>query len=571
MNLKKFLAQQLAKQISELSEDQIFALLEEPKSSALGDYAFPCFSLAKVFKKGPNQIALDLKNSLKFGTEIQKIEAVNAYLNFFLNPVFVSEKTISEVLKQKTKYGSSLVGKNKKVMVEYSSPNTNKPLHVGHLRNDSIGMCLSNILEFSGHQVIRAILVNDRGVHICKSMLAYQKFGDNQTPENQKIKGDHFVGNFYVLFNQKLTEFPELEQEAQAMLVQWEKQDKRTIQLWKKMNAWVIQGFVETYKKFGSSFDEWFYESKFYDKAQPIIDQGIKQGVFFKSENGSLMADLKSTGLPNKTVLRADGTSIYLTNDLPLTVHKFEKFKLAQAFWVVASEQDLYFQQLFKIFELLGYSWSKNCKHLSYGMVLLPEGKMKSREGNVIDADDLMQDISALAYEEILKRNPSLSKKEIERRSQTIALAAIKYTMLKIELVKDFVFDLKQSVSFEGDSGPYLQYSYARAKSILRKASNVSFKSMDFSLLNSTQEYLLVKKLAAFPLLVEQLAETKAIHLLTHYLQELCLLFNSYYHEIPVLTAAEKVKQARLALVESFSVVLKNGLYLLNIETLDEM
>lgn len=575
---KKKIASALAQELSFLSKEEIEGMLEVPPKPELGDIAFPCFSLAKHLKKNPAQIAEELKEKIegKIVTqklpELQEIETINGYLNFFINSNLFAKEMIANILKEKEKYGFNNIGKKQKVMIEYSAPNTNKPLHIGHLRNGAIGMCLSNMLAFSGYDIIRANVVNDRGIHICQSMLAYKKLGENKTPESEKLKGDKFVGQYYVLFHQKAKEDPSLEERVKEMLLQWEKEDKEIRALWKKMNAWVLQGFKETYKNFGSEFDEWFFESKFYDKAKPLIDVGLTKGIFGKDAEGRIMALLEKYGLPNKTVMRADGTSIYLTNDLALTKHKFEKFKLNKSIWVVASEQNLYFQQLFKILELLGFGWAKDCEHLSYGLVFLPEGKMKSREGKVIDADDLLAETIALAKQEILKREQKISEKELEKRAHAVAVAAITFAMLSADYKRDFTFVAEKSVSFEGNSGPYLQYSYARAKSILRAAEEkVNIAKADFSLLATDNEKQLFKLLSEFSEIILHSTEKRELHAFCQYLLGLSNTFNSFYHESPVLKADEKIRHSRLLLVMAFSQVLKNGLMLLNITPLEKM
>ncbi len=561
------IAKAVAKHVPNTKPKDLEAILERPPDSNMGDVSLPCFTLSRVLKKKPAEIAGELAGKVS-PAGFSKVQSAGPYLNFFYNSGEISKKVLTAVLKEKEKYGQNKSGKSKKIMVEYSSPNTNKPLHLGHLRNDSIGMCISNILEKTGNKVLRANLVNDRGIHISKTMLAYQKWGKKKTPASVGKKPDHFVGNLYVMYNKKLASNPGLEDEARELLRNWEAGDKKTIALWKKMNSWVINGFKETYKKFGSEFDEFLFESDFYDKAKPIIQKGLKKKIFFTSDDGAVMAELEKHGMPNKTVLRADGTSIYLTNDLALTKHKFFKFKIDNAVWVVASEQNLYFKQLFKILELLGFSWAKKCRHLSYGMVFLPEGKMKSREGTVVDADDLIAEVEKIAFKEVKKRHEKLSQKELQKRAETIALGAIKFFLLKTDAVKDIVFNPKESVSFEGETGPYLQYSYARAKSIMRKGKK---SKPDYSLLKEDKEKEIVSLIARFPSVVSNVAESGSPHHLSQYLLELASQFNSFYQAVPVLDAEKGVMCARLALVEAFSITMKSGLGLLGINTLEEM
>ncbi|MCD6478501.1 MAG: arginine--tRNA ligase [Candidatus Diapherotrites archaeon] len=566
VDLKKMLAQSLAEQLN-LGAALIERLIEVPPSKDLGDYALPCFALARKFKKKPNELASELSEKLSLPEGFSKMQAAGAYLNFFIDTVFLAKEVLSEIMEKKERYGASEIGKGKRVMVEYSQPNTNKPLHIGHLRNDSIGMSISNLFEFCGYDVIRANLMNDRGIHICKAMLAYKLFGNNETPQSSGMKGDALVGKYYVLFHQKAKEMPELNEKARELLRKWEAKDKETIALWKKLRDWVIEGFEQTYKRFGSRFDVVFFESDFYYKVKPIIEEGLAKGVFYKDEKGAIVAKLAP--LPDKVVLREDGTSIYISNDLVLTKYKIEHYKLDLNIFVVASEQELYFKQLFKIFELLGYKWHTCNEHLSYGLVLLPEGKLKSREGKVIDADELIANITELARREILKRAKP-NREELEKRALAIALAAIKFAMLKVDPKKNILFEPEKSISFEGSTGPYIQYSYARAKSILRKAGKRA-KGIDYSLLSSEHEKAIIMKLYEFPNTVLQALNERKPNLICNYLIELCELFNSFYHKLPVLNSEPALREARLALVEATSTVIANGLRLLNIPMLEEM
>lgn len=572
MDFKKTAVDVILRQLKEsFSRQEISAALEIPPLSDFGDYAFPCFIAAKKLKKSPQELAKQLaKTNLPEG--IEKIEAKGPYVNFYLDSTAVAKETISAILKNPDSFGRLSHNSGKKAMVEYSQPNPNKPLHLGHLRNDSIGMAFSKLLEATGFEVIKANLISDRGIHICQAMIAYMKFGQGKTPKSEKIKGDRFVGDYYVLFHKNAKENPEFEKEAQEMLRKWEAGDKEIRALWKKMRDWALEGFKETYEKIGSKFDVFFYESDFYHKAQPIFERGLKAGVFFKDKDGALVAKLKPHGLPDKIVLRGDGTSIYITNDLVLTEHKFEQFELDKSFWVVASEQDLYFKQLFKIFELLGHKFSEKCEHLSYGLVNLPEGKMKSREGKVIDADDLLQEIEDLAKIEIEERYSDLTQKEKTERAKAISLAAIKFFMLKADAKKDFVFDAKKSISFEGDSGPYALYTFARAKSIIRKANEIpNLARTDFSLLSSAHEKVLAKLLRRFPGIIADCEKHRSLHILCQYLLDVCGEFNSFYHESPVIEADNELKSSRLALVSATAELLKQGLSILNIEAIERM
>jgi arginyl-tRNA synthetase len=555
-----------------MKKAEIAALLETPPSPKMGDYAFPCFRLAADFKKSPTAVAVELAEKIFLPDGIAGMNPEGPYLNFFAAKDLIAQDTIGRILEEGDSYGQSKTGKGQKVLVEYSAPNSNKPLHLGHLRNSSIGMAIFGILGASGFKVTRANLVNDRGIHICKSMLTYMLFGNNDTPEKAKEKPDHFVGKYYLMYNRMVKEQPELEKKAYALLGQWEKGNGEAIDLWKKMTAWAVKGFKETYKEFGSVFEQWFFESQFYDKAKPILALGEKKGLFVKNEEGTLVAKLEAEGLPDKAVLRADGTSIYITNDLALTKHKFEKFKLDRCFWVVGNEQDLFFRQLFKIFELLGFEWAKKCMHLSHGMVNLPSGKLKSREGIVVDADEIIAEMEGLAAEEIKKRSPKMAPKEIAARGRAIGLAAIKFHMLRVAIQKDILFNPKESISFEGETGPYVQYAHARAKSILEKAGKTKGQKVGFERLIGPEEQKLLKLLASYPEAVKKSLEQLSPHVICQFLIETAEDFNTFYHKHKVLQAGtEEIKNERIALVKATAQVLKNGLKLLDIEPIEKM
>ncbi|MEK6941863.1 MAG: arginine--tRNA ligase [archaeon] len=550
-------------------EKTIFGMLESPPAKELGDAAFPAFKLAPLLKKAPKDIAQEIVEKLKLPKEISEAKAIGPYVNFFFSKEALAKDILADILSQKESFGKNKYFGGKKIVVEYSQPNTNKPLHIGHLRNNALAMSAGMLLEKSGAKVKRVDLFNDRGIHICQSMLAYQKWGNNGSPEKEKMKSDHFVGKFYVLYHQKEKELPELKTELQEMLQKWEKGDKKVLVLWKKMNKWAEDGFKKTYKDFGSRFDKRYKESAIYKKAKPIIEQGLKKGIFFCDEKGAVLCDLEKFGLGKKTILREDGTSIYITQDLALAKLKFEDFKFDRSVYVVASEQRTYFLQLFKILELLGFGFADKLFHLSYGLVNLPEGKLKSREGKIVDADGLIFDLTELSRKEILSRYMGLSKKEVEKRAAAIALGAIKFYMLKTDPVKDVLFDPAKAISFDGDSGPYVMYSYARAKSILRKEA--APKKFDAALLAAESEKGILSLLNNFETVVMQSAKGFAPSKLCNYLLELSSAFNTFYHKEPVLTAEKNVKGARLALVKAVSVVLASGLKLLNITPLEEM
>lgn len=562
--IAKLIVKALKERGIDFPEKGIEEKIEIPPTPNLGDYAFPCFFLAATSRENPVKIANDLKNRIEGKTkEFEKIEVKGAYLNFFLDKRSFAEKTVKEILKKKENYGK-IKEEKKTIMVEFVSPNTNKPLHLGHLRNMSLGESITRIYQFNGNKVIKSSINNDRGIHISKSMLAYMKWGKNQTPEKAKKKSDHLVGDYYVLYSKKEKENPDLENEARELLKKWENGDEKTIALWKKMNKWALDGFRQTYKTFGTKIDKDYYESKIYKYGKEIVEYGLKKGIF-KKRDGAVMIDLDYEGLGEKVVLRADGTSLYITQDLYLAKKKFDDYKLDESVYVTANEQDYQFKALFKILEKLNYLFAHKLKHVSYGLVNLPEGRMKSREGTVIDADDLIKQIQELAKENIEEKE-KLSKKEINKRSLQISLAAIKYFLLKVDKSKNMVFNPKESIGLEGDTGPYLLYSYARASSILRKAK----KKSNFKIKELTEkERELVNKLSQFPEIVLNAYRNLNPSLIANYSYELAQKFNEFYHSCKVI--GDKNENFRLNLVESFKYVLKNSLNLLGIETVEKM
>jgi len=561
----KILKKALKEKKIKINNQEIENFIEIPPSPEMGDYAFPCFFLADRLKQEPHEIALEIRE--KIGNprmDFEDIQVSGPYVNFFLNRKNLARKVVWRVLNKKENFGKSKIGKGKRIMVEFPSPNTNKPLHVGHLRNMAIGESISRILEFMGAKVIRANLNNDRGVHICKSMLAYKKWGKDMLPEDKKLKSDHFVGDFYVLFNKKLKKKKQLAKEVQEMLKKWEEGDQETLILWKLMNVWALRGFEETYKTFGIKHDVTFFESNIYEKGKKIIAEGIKKGLFEQSKKGEVKINLKKEGLGEKILLRSDKTSLYIVQDLALAKINFNKYKLTDYYYIVGSEQDYHFKTLFSVLDKLGFN-TEGLRHLSYGMVNLPKGKMKSREGIIIDADNLISKLRTMAKKELRKRQ-KISKDELEERSLSIALASIKYFLLKIDMKKNMLFNPKESISFEGDTGPYILYSYARASSILKKTKNKNkFKIFDLE----NKEVELVKKLLQFQEIVLNSYKSLNPSIIANYTYQLAKIFNEFYHTCPVIDS--KQEEFRLALVESFRQVLRSSLKLLGIKTLEEM
>ena len=548
-------------------EDKIKSSIEVPKDYSKGDFAFPCFVLASTMKMPPHEIAIQIREAIgNPPLDFESIETEGAYINFFSNRKILALRIISKIKRLGSNFGKSDFGKKEKVMVEFPSPNTNKPLHLGHLRNMSIGESISRISEFNGEKIIRTNLNNDRGIHICKSMLAYKKWGKGKKP-SKKIKSDHLVGDFYVKYSKKEKADPKIEKEAHDMLGKWESGDKETILLWKKMNKWALDGFKETYKNFGIKHDKEYFESNIYTKGREIILKGVEKGIFEKIEDGSVKLDLKKEGLGEKYLLRADGTSLYITQDIYLAYLKQKEFHLTKSYYVVGNEQNYHFDVLFNVLKKLEITLN-GLKHVSYGMVNLPEGKMKSREGTVVDADDLLQKMKKLAEKEIIKRG-KISKKELEKRSHLISLAAIKYFLLKVDSKKDMLFNPKESISFDGNTGPYLLYSYARANSIIRKSKMKKIPNFKVPKELNQKEIDLVLKMNEFEKACFESYKQLNPSIIANYSYELAKIFNEFYHALPVLDSKEK--DFRINLVNAFKETLKNSLNLLGIEVLEVM
>tara|TARA_Y100000310_G_scaffold342433_1_gene445677 strand:- start:420 stop:2120 length:1701 start_codon:yes stop_codon:yes gene_type:complete len=544
--------------------------LEIPSNSELGDYAFPCFVLSKQMKKNPVDIAKELVGKISTNDIIKEVKSVGPYLNFFVNRSGQSQDLLKNILKKGDDFGKQKFT-GKKILVEFPGPNTNKPLHLGHVRNIVLGTTLSKILEMNGHKAVHVNVNNDRGIAICKSMLAYQKWGKNDTPEKSKMKSDFFVGKYYVMFAQKVKEHPELDEEAQEMVRKWEAGDKEILALWEKMNKWAFDGFKETYKKFEIKPEKEYYESETYKNGKDIILQGKKDGLFEEGEEGEIFVDLTNRGYDKKVLLRADGTTVYITQDIYLAKVRYEDFKFDKSVYVVATEQNYHFKVLFEVLKLLGYPFADKLHHFSYGMVNLTTGKMKSREGTVVDADNLIEDMTGLAKKSTKEKHKELSDKEIEKRANEIAMAAIRFYLLKHDPVKDMLFDPEKSISFEGETGPYLQYTYARINSIIAKYKGDVGDKVDSTLLVEKEELELVKMLANFEEIVKNVGENYKIHSLTRYLLDLAQAFNNFYHNYPVLKAEEELMKSRILLISCVKQVIKNGLSMLGIKVLERM
>ena len=550
-----------------------------------GDFTIVTFPLVKILKKNPDLIAVGLGDVLSTQSNfVESYNVVKGFLNlkiknsFFLNN-FNSVKDNFDKVPEK----------NETVMVEYSSPNTNKPLHLGHIRNNLLGFSVAQILKQDGYNVIKTQIINDRGIHICKSMLAWEKFGNGETPKSSNTKGDKFVGNYYVEFDKnyksqiadliangqtedEAKKNAALIQEAQQMLLNWEKGDEKVRNLWNEMNSWVYEGFGETYKRLGVDFDQVQYESNTYILGKDLIQEGLIKGILFRKDDGSVWCDLTDEGLDQKLLLRSDGTSVYMTQDLGTAVQRFKDNDIQKLIYTVGNEQDYHFDVLFKILKKLGYNWAENLYHLSYGMVELPEGKMKSREGTVVDADDLMQEMYETAKEKAqeLGKLENLSDSEKEKSYETVGLGALKYFMLKVDPKKKMLFNPKESIDFNGNTGPFIQYTYARIQSLLSKAEYKEQTVSEYAMNDSEKE--LVMNLSNFKEVVSKAAETLSPALVANYVYDLVKSYNSFYQNNPILNQDnENTKQFRLELSSLTGKTIKKGLSLLGIETVDRM
>jgi arginyl-tRNA synthetase len=559
--------------------------LQETRKEFAGQITVVTFPIIRFSKKSPEvtgeELGVYLQNAIP---EVAAFNVIKGFLN-----LSISDSYWINSLEQASKYQASSNGK--KVMVEYSSPNTNKPLHLGHVRNNLLGYSVAEILAASGYEVIKANLVNDRGIHICKSMLAWQKFGHGETPESSGLKGDHLVGKYYVLFDkaykaeqealiaQGKTEEEAKKQaplilEAQAMLQAWEAGDEAVLSLWKTMNTWVYAGFEQTYTTLGVDFKKYYYESNTYLLGKDCIEEGLKKGVFFKKDDGSVWIDLTADGLDEKLVLRADGTSVYITQDLGTAQLKYDDFGMDESIYVVGNEQDYHFKVLFLILEKLGKTWAKGLYHLSYGMVDLPSGKMKSREGTVVDADDLLAEMVATAKQrtEELGKVEGFTEDEKANLYRMIGLGALKYFLLKVEPKKRLLFDPNESIDFQGNTGPFIQYTHARIQSVLNKANyGVAAKTNYSGTLTSSERDVLVC-LSQYPALLQAAATEYSPALVANYTYELAKLYNKFYHEEIILKLEdEELKAFRLALSAATAKTIKMAMHLLGIQVPDRM
>ncbi|MDR2393714.1 MAG: arginine--tRNA ligase [Treponema sp.] len=554
-------------------------IAEVPPQSELGDLGFPMFPFAKILRKSPSQIAQAVVSALDAEEKDESGDRYGAegpYVNVHLHRGRLAHRLFAHILDETLPYGRPETLKGSRIMVEFSSPNTNKPLHLGHLRNDILGESISRILVACGAEVRKVCIINDRGVHICKSMLAYKEGGKGTSPASEGIKSDHFVGDWYVRFHQMSQEDPQAEVRAQDLLRQWEAGDPETVELWRLMNQWAVKGIKETYRRTGISFDQYYFESQTYLKGKAQVLQGLEAGLFYKEADGAVWVDLRAEQLDKKVLLRNDGTSLYITQDIGTAIFRHQDWPFDRLVYVVGSEQQYHFKVLFSILEKFGFEWAKNLYHLSYGMVHLPEGKMKSREGTVVDADDLLDRLQALALKEIKDKEREAVLGDAAATAEKIALGALHYYLLQVAPVKDMLFKPQESLAFNGNTGPYLQYMGARISSLLhkhaqRQQAGEETGTLRPELLAEDAEWELLKTLGAYPEAVAEAAVRMDPSLLASYLYELSKAFSRFYHDCPILSATPDLAATRLGLSQGVLRVLRDALYLIGIPFLEMM
>ncbi len=557
-----------------------------------GNVTVVVFPWVKAARKAPEAVGAEIGEWLAANEPaVEKYNVVKGFLNITISPRFWNG--VLAHIADTPRYGLKDADENSPlVMVEYSSPNTNKPLHLGHIRNNLLGFSLAEILKACGNRVVKTNIVNDRGIHICKSMLAWQKWGEGVTPESAGKKGDHLIGDFYVLFDkhfkaetkelmeQGMTEdeakaASPLMKEAREMLVKWEQKDPEIRALWQRMNEWVYAGFDETYKRMGVDFDKIYYESETYLEGKDKVLEGLAAGKMYRKEDGSVWADLTGEGLDHKLLLRSDGTSVYMTQDIGTAKLRFQDYPIDKMIYVVGNEQNYHFQVLSILLDRLGFKWGKDLVHFSYGMVELPEGKMKSREGTVVDADDLMDDMvsTARTVSAELGKLDGLSDEETAAISEMVGLGALKYFLLKVDPRKNITFNPKETIDFNGNTGPFIQYTYARIRSVLRKAADEGMTVTDYSdVTPGEREITLIQALADFPSVVAAAGQSYSPALIANYVYDLVKLYNQFYHDCSILKEADPaVRSLRLTLSEQTARVVETGMKLLGISVPERM
>ena len=576
----------------EVSEQQV--QLQKTRPEFEGDITLVVFPFVKAARKAPAQVAAEMGEALQ-GDLVEKFNAVQGFLNLSIAQTYWLEQL--QTIANTENYGchtrTKEDGTQPLMMVEYSSPNTNKPLHLGHVRNNLLGYSIAKIQEANGWKVVKTNIVNDRGIHICKSMLAWLKFGNGETPESSGKKGDHLIGDYYVRFDVEYKkqikdlmaqgmdeetakkEAP-LIKEAQAMLLKWEQGDPEVRALWQKMNSWVYAGFDETYKQMGVSFDKIYYESNTYLEGKKEVERGLKEGLFYRREDGSVWADLTQDGLDEKLLLRSDGTSVYMTQDIGTAKLRFQDYPIDKMVYVVGNEQEYHFKVLSILLDRLGFPFGKELVHFSYGMVELPNGKMKSREGTVVDADDLMAQMIADAREiskDKVNTLPDITADEANEIARIVGLGALKYFILKVDPRKNMLFNPAESIDFNGNTGPFIQYTYARIRSVLRKAEAAhDLKDFnDLKVLNG-KELALIQRLADYPVVVRQAGNDFSPAVIANYTYALACDFNSFYHDYSILNEPDTaVRAMRLTLSATVAKVIRSAMSLLGIEVPDRM
>jgi len=595
MPIDDIVAQGVARAVRELygvDADPKSIVPQTTRKEFEGNLTVMVFPWVKAARKAPEAVGQEIGQWLVDNEPaVDRFNVVKGFLNIVIEPSFWS--TVLEHIAADKNYGITTVGPDAPlVMVEYSSPNTNKPLHLGHVRNILLGWSLSQILAACGNRVVKTNIVNDRGIHICKSMLAWKRWGEGVTPEKAGKKGDHLIGDFYVLFDKKYREEVKelvatgmaedeakekapLMAEAREMLRRWEQKDPEIRSLWEMMNSWVYAGFDDTYRRMGVGFDKIYYESDTYLEGKDKVLEGLDSGVMYRKEDGSVWADLTDAGLDHKLLLRADGTSVYMTQDIGTAKLRFQDYPIDKMIYVVGNEQNYHFQVLSLLLDRLGFKWGKDLVHFSYGMVELPEGKMKAREGTVVDADDLMDEMVSTAAEvsRELGKLDGLTEAEISEISETVGLGALKYFLLKVDPRKNMMFNPKESIDFNGNTGPFIQYTYARMRSVLRNAAEKGFKVTDFSAVCPVErEITLIQTLADFPSVVSEAGRSYSPAIIANYAYDLVKQYNQFYHDCPVLREEDESRRSlRLCLTDVCSRTVATAMGLLGIRVPERM
>ena len=595
MNIETLISQaagQAVKALYGMEANEKMLQLQKTRSEFEGNLTLVVFPFVKAAKKSPEQTAQEIGQYLVDNcSAVEKFNVVKGFLNLSIGEGAWLQ--LLHAIDQDDNFGKKTADENSPlVMIEYSSPNTNKPLHLGHVRNNLLGWSLAQIMEANGNKVVKTNIVNDRGIHICKSMLAWLKYGNGETPETSGKKGDHLIGDYYVAFDkhyreeikelvtqgmdeEKAKQEAPLIKEAHEMLVKWENNDPEVRALWEKMNNWVYAGFDETYKKMGVGFDKIYYESQTYLKGKAKVEEGLAKGLFERHEDNSVWADLTNEGLDQKLLLRSDGTSVYMTQDIGTAEMRFQDYPIDKMIYVVGNEQNYHFQVLSILLDRLGFKWGKELVHFSYGMVELPNGKMKSREGTVVDADDLMELMVEDAYKTSMELGKFDDMTEEERReiARIVGMGALKYFILKVDARKNMLFNPEESIDFNGNTGPFIQYTYARIRSILRKAASLTSATSTTSTTSlSEKEIELIQKMSEFGAAVEQAGKDYSPSGIANYCYELTKVFNQFYHDFSILNEPDEQKKAvRLMLAKNVAKIIKSGMALLGIEVPERM